>query len=120
MKPKRILTIAIVFSTILCSCKFEEFQEMAGQQFTDQYFKTAISLIELHKIRTGEYPIVLDSIKYIGDFDEAALESVEYRRLDSGYELNISSVWPSQDSIDISYPDEFWSGLGLVKSNLKE
>ncbi|MBK6836368.1 MAG: hypothetical protein IPG89_19740, partial [Bacteroidetes bacterium] len=44
-----------------------KFKEGANKQFGDQHFKTAISLIELHKIRFGEYPATLDSIKYSGE-----------------------------------------------------
>jgi hypothetical protein len=33
-------------------------------QFGDQHFKTAISLIELHKIRTGGYPESLKDLKF--------------------------------------------------------
>jgi hypothetical protein len=86
-------------------------------QFGDQHFKTAISLIELHKIRTGGYPESLKDLKFTGDWDAIAIGSVEYHRLDTGYELNITRGWVGKP--EMSYPPEFWRGLGVVKSNVK-
>lgn len=87
------------------------------QQFGDQHFKTAISLIELHKIREGNYPEVLDSLKYIGDWDIAIFQSVQYKKLPDGYELNV--VGPFEIPDKMKYPEDFWRGLGLRKSNVK-
>jgi hypothetical protein len=86
-------------------------------KFGDQHFKTAISLIELHKLRTGSYPESLKDLKFTGEWDAIAIGSVEYRRLDTGYELNIARGWVGKP--EISYPPEFWRGLGVVKSNVK-
>ena len=94
-----------------------EFQKQADAKFGDQHFKTAISLIELHKLRFGKYPEKLGELKYVGDWDQLALVSVEYHRLDKGYELNLKRGWIGKP--DISYPEEFWKGLGLSKSNMK-
>ena len=41
---------------IMLGCMPNVLKEQANQKFGDQHFKTAISLIELHKIREGEYP----------------------------------------------------------------
>src|SRR6266496_1371394 len=70
MKTVKTFFILTVL-TLLCSqCGMDKFKEQANKQFGDQHFKTAIALIELHKIRFGEYPATLDSIKYIGDWDK--------------------------------------------------
>lgn len=56
----------IVFSLSLTGC-FKEFQEQANTQFGDQHFKSAIALIELYKIRAGEYLPELGKLKYLAN-----------------------------------------------------
>ena len=108
----KVLVLGAVLAVLICAC---DFQKQADAQFGDQHFKTAISLIELHKVRTGAYPLTLADLKFTGDWDQIALSSVEYKRLESGYELNLVRGWVAQP--DLTYPDEFWNGLGLQKSN---
>jgi hypothetical protein len=84
--------------------------------FGDQHFKTAIALVELHRVRTGTYPSSLRDIKYTGDWDAIAINSVEYQKLDTGYQLNLTRGWLGKP--EITYPPAFWQGLGVVKSNL--
>ena len=115
---KRISLSLIV--TLLClgaalpGCSFKK---EADQNFADQHFKTAISLIELHKVRFGEYPATLKDLKFTGDWDQIALVNCEYKRVGNGYELNLMRGWVGRPVLN--YPDEFWKGLGLVKSNVK-
>jgi len=104
------LAVAIVFS----ACAF---QHETDRKFGDQHFKTAIALIELHKIRFGEYPASLNDLKFTGEWDAIALNGVAYKRMDNGYELNSVRGWVGKP--DLKYPPEFWRGLGLVKSNVK-
>ena len=99
---------------LLCAC---DFQKEADAKFGDQHFKTAIALVELHKTRTGAYPETLKDLKFAGEWDAIALHGVEYRRLEAGYELNLTRGWVGKP--ELSYPQEFWNGLGLVKSNVK-
>ncbi len=113
MQLLRIL-LTCVFLTLASGC---DFQKQADAKFGDQHFKTAISLIELHKVRYGVYPESLKDLKFTGDWDAIATNSVEYRRLESGYELNVNRGWVGQPTL--TYPNEFWQGLGLKKSNLK-
>lgn len=113
MRNIKILLPAVLLLSLL-SCNF---QKEADAKFGDQHFKTAIALIELHKVRFGEYPEKLSDIKYIGEWDRIIYGSVEYRRLDAGYELNISRGWVGRP--DLEYPPDFWKGLGLVRSNVK-
>jgi hypothetical protein len=91
---------------------------MADAKFGDQNFKTAIALIELHKVRFGAYPERLADLQFTGDWDVLAVSSIEYKRLDLGYELNLTRGWVSKPTT-LSYPAAFWQGIGLVKSNLK-
>ncbi|BDD05501.1 hypothetical protein [Aureibacter tunicatorum] len=115
MKKLKLIFILSIILTI-SGCFPFEFKEQANRQFGDQHFKTAIALIELHKLREGEYPEELDSLNYIGGWDQIAFNSVKYKKLDGGYELNLTNGWLGKPE-DISYPDDFWKGLGLIKSN---
>lgn len=83
----------------------------------DQYFKTAVALVELHKVRYGEYPNSLQDLKFTSAFDKAAINAVEYHKLANGYELNL--VRGIKERPELSYPPDFWRGLGLVKTNVK-
>ena len=115
MKNRVILIlINLLLCSILSACNFTNH---ADQQFGDQHFKTAIALIELQKVRFGEYPNSLNDLKFTGDWDQIALNSVSYKRVGNGYELDVVQGWIGKPSL--KYPDEFWKGLGLVKSNMK-
>ena len=94
-----------------------DFQQEADQKFGDQHFKTAIALIELHKLRFDEYPDTLADLKFTGDWDQLALASVSYERINNDYSLDVTRGWVGEP--ELTYPDEFWQGLGLVRSNVK-
>ncbi|MES2555716.1 MAG: hypothetical protein V4604_06170 [Bacteroidota bacterium] len=111
-----LILTAVLFLT--ARCNMGKIQEQSNQQFGDQHFKTAIALIELHKTRFGEYPPTLDSVKYEGAWDQMALSSVEYEKLDTGYVLNLINGWIGKPK-HLKYPKDFWEGLGLVRSNMK-
>lgn len=107
----------LVILLLFISCNFPNFSNIekeANVKFADQHFKTAISLIELYNIRHKEYPISLEKIDYIGDWDLLIFSSLKYTKLESGYELDV--INGSAD--ELKYPDEFWQGLGLKKSNV--
>jgi hypothetical protein len=99
---------------LLTSCG--KFREEADAKFGDQHFKTAISLIELYRVRHGAYPAKLTDIDFNGDWDAIAVSSVEYHRLDDGYELNLTRGWVGKPTL--AYPPEFWKGLGLRATNV--
>ncbi|HYB72118.1 MAG TPA: hypothetical protein VED18_02005 [Candidatus Sulfotelmatobacter sp.] len=109
----RVLSVAGL-ALLLASCQF---QKEADAKFGDQHFKTAIALIELHKIRYGTYPETLKELKFTGEWDVIAISSVEYRRFENGYELNLTRGWFGKP--EVTYPPEFWRGIGLVASNVK-
>ena len=52
--------------------------KVPDELFGDQYLKTAVSLIELHKLRYGKYPDSLSNLRFIGQWDPIALQSVRY------------------------------------------
>lgn len=106
------LILVITLTLLLVGC---DFQEQADTQFGDQHFKTAISLIELHKVRFGEYPNALSELKFIGDWDQIALQSVKYSKEKDGYTLTVSRGWVGKP--DLQYPAEFWQGLGIKSAN---
>lgn len=117
MKIKNTL-LSILITVLLTGCGLGKVTEKANQAFGDQHFKTAIALIELYNIREGKYPESLDSLKYLGDWDQIIFTSVGYKKLEEGYELDLLKGWMGKPT-DLEYPEDFWKGLGLKKSNLK-
>lgn len=111
-------TWLIVILTLLLSGCFSDLKEKANQQFGDQHFKTAIALIELHKVREGAYPASLDSLKYLGDWDRIIFGSVNYKKLEDGYELDLVNGWMGKPE-ELHLSKGFWKGIGLKKSNMK-
>ena len=109
---RNAVLLLLVMALSACS-----FKQEADKKFGDQHFKTTIALIELHKLRFGEYPASLKELKFTGDWDQIALNSCTYRRDGNGYDLDVVRGWVGKP--ELKYPDEFWRGLGLVKSNLK-
>lgn len=118
MKRTYILSVMLILSVLIVGCFPKEFKDNANKQFGDQYFKTAIALIELHKVRNGDYPDTLGDLEYLGDWDKMIFNSVEYTKLDEGYELDLKQGWVDKPE-NLDYPEEFWKGLGLRKSNMK-
>ena len=119
MKTRKIFIVLIASSLLFAQCGIKKVEKQAMEKFSDQHFKTAIALIELHKIRFGDYPATLDSLKYTGDWDQMIFTSVKYQKLDKGYELDLTNdLFGKPDSLE--YPKEFWNGLGLVRSNMKK
>ena len=117
--PVNRLIFAFFVILLLSACLPEGMKEQANEKFGDQYFKTAIALVELHNIREGEYPSTLNKLKYLGDWDNVIFNAVEYKKLGDGYELNLVNGWMGKPE-DLSLPEGYWNGLGLVKSNMKK
>jgi len=117
MNTFKTFVLLIFFSLLFAKCG--KLTEHANEQFGDQHFKTAIALIELHKIRFGEYPASLDSLKFVGEWDKIIWSSVRYEKLDSGYSLDLVNGWMGKPKT-LEYPPTFWKGLGLIRSNMKK
>lgn len=118
MKKLKYIFTVLLITTLISSCFPDDFKENANKTFGDQHFKTAIALIELHKLREGEYPEKLKDLKYTGTWDNIIYRSVRYTKLENGYELDLIKGWSGKPD-NLKYPKQFWNGLGLVKSNLK-
>ncbi len=110
----KIVGVALLVAFAVSACGL---QEQADAKFGDQHFKTVVSLVELYKLRTGSYPASLADLTFTGDWDQIAIASVHYRKLEEGYELDLVRGWVGRP--DLHYPPAFWKGLGLRKSNLK-
>jgi hypothetical protein len=93
------------------------FRQRADARFGDQNFKSAIALIELHKVRFGSYPDSLADLRFTGLWDQNYISAVEYTKLGDGYEINVTRGWVGEP--DLQYPAEFWRGLGIRKTNVR-
>jgi type II secretory pathway pseudopilin PulG len=109
-----LLILALVAAAATAGCG--KFAGQADNKFGDQNFKTAIALIELYRVRHGVYPSSLADLDFVGDWDRIALNSVRYERLADGYDLDVVRGWVGAPTL--SYPRDFWKGLGLRHSNV--
>jgi hypothetical protein len=84
--------------------------------FGDQHLKTAVALIELHKVRYGKYPGSLSEIKFTGQWDQFALQNVRYypNADRTAYFIEVVRGWVGKP--DLKMPDEFWRGTGYSAS----
>jgi len=84
--------------------------------FGDQHLKTAVALIELHKVRYGKYPNTLRDLKFIGEWDKAALLRVSYfpNTDRTKYYVEVQLGWMGKPSLQM--PEEFWQGTGYSAS----
>src|ERR1043165_8510040 len=85
-------------------------------KFGDQHLKTAVALIELHKVRYGKYPDSLSDLKFTGQWDQIALQSVRYypNADRTAYYIEVETGWIGKP--DREMPDEFWRGTGYTMS----
>ena len=125
------LFIAIIITGMLTSCfngnvrrQMANAIRQSQKYVADQDFKHAIGYIEIYKLRFGKYPESLYDLKYIGAFDSTIFHSVQYEKIVDGYKLDLTSDYTTlkgktEGQIILKYPDEFWQGLGCLKSNLK-
>jgi hypothetical protein len=84
--------------------------------FGDQHLKTAVALIELHKVRYGKYPGSLADLRFTGQWDQLALRSVSYypNADRTAYYIEVERGWVGKP--DLTVPDEFWRGTGYTTS----
>ena len=108
-------------STPLREPKLHYYLEPGGgkaldNKFGDQPLKTAVALVELHKVRYGKYPDSLSDLKFTGDWDQAALQRVRnYPNADrTAYYIEVKTAWIGKP--ELKMPEEFWSGTGYDSS----
>ena len=84
--------------------------------FGDQHLKTAVALIELHKVRFGKYPEYLKELKFTGQWDQLALSVVAYypNADRTKYYVEVQRGWIGKPSLQM--PEEFWRGTGYSES----
>ena len=118
MTPIRRRASTLLVSALLVAIAgCGEFRKQADTKFGDQNFKSAIALIELHRVRFGSYPEHLSDLKFTGDWDQIWMSAVKYTKLPDGYELDLVRGWVGTP--DLAYPPEFWQGLGVRKTNVR-
>ena len=111
-----MLTGVMTIGTVAYNIYQSGFWHGPDVKFGDQHLKTSVSLIELHKLRYGQYPKSLRDLKFIGDWDPIALQSVQYWVNDeqSRYCVEVVRGWVGKPQLHI--PDEFWQGTGYDPS----
>jgi hypothetical protein len=82
----------------------------------DQAFKTALALIELHHRRFGTYPESLGDIQFAGLGYSRYFDAVRYEKLSEGYGLDVVT---EGEKPGLSYPPDFWRGLGIRRTNVE-
>jgi hypothetical protein len=125
LSPRRSSTVVIwvcvgVAVLVLCGVLAIHFIVKAGitsapdNVFGDQHLKTAVALIELHKVRYGSYPASLSHLKFIGQWDPIALQNVRYypNANRTAYYVEVERGWVGRP--DLKMPDEFWRGTGYT------
>ena len=110
---KYIFSVLLVLS--ISGCNFEV--PGADEKFGTQNFVSAVSLIELHKTRNGEYPESLSDLEFLGDWDGIWLTAVKYEKTGNGYNLYLERGWAGKPSLE--FPIKFKEGLGIKKTNVK-
>ena len=50
-------------------CSACNLKQQADAKFGDQHFKTTVALVELYKVRHGDYPEALSAIDFAGEWD---------------------------------------------------
>jgi len=83
----------------------------------DQLFAFAIVFIELHRLRVGTYPDSLEALSFLSAHDRHSLvKGLRYEKLPDGYALDV--VGPEGEKPELSYPPDFWKGLGIRRTNV--
>ena len=89
----------------------------ADEKFGTQNFVSAVSMIELHKLRNGTYPVSLKDLEFLGDWDGIWLSAVRYEVNRDGYNLYLERGFSGKPSLEFSV--RFKQGLGIKESNIK-
>tara|TARA_R110002167_G_scaffold347886_1_gene558907 strand:- start:4830 stop:5183 length:354 start_codon:yes stop_codon:yes gene_type:complete len=108
-------SVLVVLLTVLSACDFEV--PGADQKFGTQNFVSAVSIIELHRLRNGSYPLTLKDLEFLGDWDGIWLSAVRYERNGEGYNLFLERGRAGKPTL--VFPEKFKQGLGILETNVK-
>jgi hypothetical protein len=124
-KQKTVLIVAacVLAVALLVVSSFSAYRALVDSgitqgpdaMFGDQHLKTAVALIELHKVRCGRYPETLKELKFTGQWDQMALNSVRYYTNEDGtaYFVEVTRGWVGKPKLEM--PVGFWQGTGYRK-----
>ena len=120
-----VIVLVVVFAVHSCirSTLKSGFISRQEEMFGKQHLATAVALIELHKVRYGQYPQTLKDLKFTREWDTIALNSVTYypNADRSAYFIEFKGYWPDDQAQpealsgfrpEIEMPAEFWQGTG--------
>jgi hypothetical protein len=84
---------------------------------SDQLFTFAIAFIELYRVRFGTYPDSLEALPFLSaHYRHLLMIGLRYTKLPDGYALDV--VTPKGEKPALSYPPDFWKGLGIRGTNV--
>lgn len=108
-----IVAIGLVLSLLLKGVIRTGITAGPDKLFGDQHLKTSVALVELHKVRYGEYPEDLSDLKFTGAWDAIHTSSVFYVRSEDkqSYFLEVKRGWLGKPQ-NLSMDEEFWQGTG--------
>lgn len=112
IRMPRILLLSLTLCLAACDFNFSQ----VDQVFGEQNFVSAVSIIELHKVRNGEYPVSLDDLEFLGSWDDIWLSAVRYEKAGDGYNLYLERGWAGNPQLE--FPVEFKRGLGIRDANV--
>ncbi len=107
--------LALIPLLFLTACDMDV-TEGVDQMFGEQHFGSAIAVIELHKTRYGVYPDTLDDLRFLGEWDGIWIQSVDYEKTETGYNLFITRGWAGEPTLVL--PEDYRTGLGLEETNV--
>jgi hypothetical protein len=90
-----------------------DFTQQADKTFGDQHLKTTVALIELHKVRYGQYPEDLGELKFLGPWDRTHVNGCNYVPADDrqSYFVEVDRGWMNKP-VELDLPEEFWQNTG--------
>ncbi|MFT7389142.1 MAG: hypothetical protein ACI8VC_002407 [Candidatus Endobugula sp.] len=101
--------------TIISGCDFTF--PGADEKFGKQNFVSAVSIIELYKLRNESYPSSLKELEFLGDWDTIWLSAVRYKKNGEGYNLFLERGWIGKPTLE--FPEKFKKGLGIIETNVE-
>ena len=112
-----ILGVAAFFAARRVATAFASTFRSSGinNQFGDQWLKSAVAQLELHKLRYGKYPKTLQDLRYLGQWDASIVYNIAYYpNADlTAYYVEVRNGFLGKPNLE--YPDEFWQGTGFRK-----